>query len=271
MASSIGARESQAEFYKENEPLVGTALGVVINLLALATVTACFTQRYLAVRRWRRLAFIPWLVFTIYADSWTFIFTTAVLQHGLGVASTYETCSAATFLCLLFYVTTKFIYLFLVERAFVIRNGYKSRLKSKLYLVNSFGMITIYITVGILDIVFRITEWEKGSCRIGMRKVSMIPMISFDFFVNMYLTTLFLIPLRRLYARKHLPQNPASVRLRAAALRAFIGGCCTTASSIVNLTILMIMEGQPAWICLMCCNADILFSAVVIQWVTSKD
>ncbi|KAK1245373.1 hypothetical protein MKX08_005002 [Trichoderma sp. CBMAI-0020] len=33
----------------------------------------------------------------------------------------------------------------------------------------------------------------------------------------------------------------------------------------------MARNGEPGWICLMSCNCDILFSVIVIQWVTSKD
>ncbi|KAL7944345.1 hypothetical protein V8C42DRAFT_326541 [Trichoderma barbatum] len=33
----------------------------------------------------------------------------------------------------------------------------------------------------------------------------------------------------------------------------------------------MALNGEPGWVCLMCCNCDILFSAIVIQWVTSRD
>ena len=33
----------------------------------------------------------------------------------------------------------------------------------------------------------------------------------------------------------------------------------------------MVLKGEPAWVCLMCCNADVLFSVVVLHWVTSKD
>lgn len=40
------------------------------------------------------------------------------------------------------------------------------------------------------------------------------------------------------------------------ALRTFIGSCATLTSSVVNLTVLMILKGEPGWICLMCCNAD---------------
>lgn len=40
------------------------------------------------------------------------------------------------------------------------------------------------------------------------------------------------------------------------ALRTFIGSCATLTSSVVNLTVLMVLNGEPGWICLMCCNAD---------------
>ncbi|KAI1418145.1 hypothetical protein F5Y13DRAFT_150658 [Hypoxylon sp. FL1857] len=40
---------------------------------------------------------------------------------------------------------------------------------------------------------------------------------------------------------------------------------------MVNLAVLMALNGEPGWICLTCCNADILLSVLVIQWVTSRD
>jgi len=104
-----------------------------------------------------------------------------------------------------------------------------------------------------------------------MRKIAMIPLITFDALVNVYLTVLFLIPLSSLYSFKNSQQTSASVRLRTIAFRTFIGSLCTLISSIVNLTVLMVLDGEPGWVCLMCCNSDILFSAIVIQWITSKD
>jgi hypothetical protein len=55
------------------------------------------------------------------------------------------------------------------------------------------------------------------------------------------------------------------------AKRSLIGSLATLTTSVVNLTILMVLKGEPGWICLMCCNADILFCVVVLHWVTSKD
>ncbi|KAL7821602.1 hypothetical protein V8C44DRAFT_315144 [Trichoderma aethiopicum] len=68
-----------------------------------------------------------------------------------------------------------------------------------------------------------------------------------------------------------MPRTRANIRLRMAAFRTFCGAVCTLVSSIVNLSVLMALNGEPGWVCLMCCNCDILFSAVVVQWVTSKD
>lgn len=55
------------------------------------------------------------------------------------------------------------------------------------------------------------------------------------------------------------------------ASRSLVGSLATLTTSVVNLTVLMVLKGEPGWICLMCCNADILFCVVVLHWVTSKD
>ncbi|KAM6477751.1 hypothetical protein HDV62DRAFT_401266 [Trichoderma sp. SZMC 28011] len=214
-------------------------------------------QRVLVIKAWNRLPPVVWLVFAIYVDSYLFVIATAVLQHSLGVNSSYGICEAAIFLCLVCYVTTKFIYLFLAEKAWIIRGATTPRLKSILYLVNSLGMLTIYIAVVILNFVFRITEMRSGECIIGMRSAAMIPLISFDTVINVYLTIMFLIPLKKLYSYTNMARTRANIRLRMVAFRTFCGAVCTLVSSIVNLSVLMAL--------------NVLFSAIVIQWVTSRD
>lgn len=94
-----------------------------------------------------------------------------------------------------------------------------------------------------------------------------MPLIIFDAVLNFYLTLLFVIPLRKLYSYKNSPNSV----LRTITLRSFVGSLATLTSSVVNLTVLMALKGEAAWICLMCCNADVLFSVLVLHWVTSKD
>ncbi|KAI0601856.1 hypothetical protein F4775DRAFT_356628 [Biscogniauxia sp. FL1348] len=254
------------------EPSAGAISGIILSIISISVLSSFLTQRTLAVSSWRRLPFIVWVVYAIFVDSWLFVLVTAILHYGLGFNSHPNVCSAAIFLCLVCYVTTKIlIYLFLVEKAFIIRGGTKERLKSKLYIFNSFGMLTVYLAVSILNFVYRIARMDAGECVIGMEKFTMIPLISFDLLVNVYLTLLFLVPLSFLYSSKNHPRTDANIKLRTVAMRTFVGALCTTTSSVVNLTVLMALDGEPGWVCLMCCNSDILFSAIVIQWVTSQD
>ncbi|KAH6688351.1 hypothetical protein F5X68DRAFT_260856 [Plectosphaerella plurivora] len=264
------------------EPLIGVIFSVILVLASITVISGFLTQRILSTKTWRRLPFVVWLVYLIYVDSYLFVFVTAILQFALGVNTSISICDGAILLCLVCYVTTKaspgpdpthlfLIYLFLVERAHIVRGTPKHRLKSKLYLFNSFGMLGIYVIIAIFNFIYRITRLEDQLCVIGMQKKSMIPLISFDAVVNVYLTILFLIPLKNLYSFKNFPKTPANINLRTLALRTFIGAVCTLTSSIINLTVLMVLNGEPGWVCLMCCNSDILFSAAVVQWVTSKD
>jgi hypothetical protein len=92
------------------------------------------------------------------------------------------------------------------------------------------------------------------------------------------------LTLAGLYSYKNNPNS----RLRTITIRTFCGSCVTLTSSIVcvlheldqvhalinlprNLSVLMALQGEPAWVCLMCCNSDILFNTVVVHWVTSQD
>ncbi|KAJ4264360.1 hypothetical protein NW762_005558 [Fusarium torreyae] len=73
---------------------------------------------------------------------------------------------------------------------------------------------------------------EHGQCIIGMKTVALLPLLAADVVVNIYLTSLFLIPLKSLYSfNKSLPRSQSHFRLRNAALRTFIGSCCTLLSS----------------------------------------
>ncbi|TLD23874.1 hypothetical protein PspLS_06477 [Pyricularia sp. CBS 133598] len=296
MAPSIAAATSWATATNElltrrgggkyEQPFATKPVSIVIALISCC-ILACFTMnKARVVRSWFRLPYIQWLVLSIYFMSFTFVFGSSILQFGFGSELNYATCSAATFLCLGAYVATKvFIYLFLVDRVHIVRDSSTPRLRSRLYLVNSFGMMGIYIIIVILNFTFRITDYDGGMCVIGMKQPVMIPLIAFDAFVNVYLTLLFLVPLLKLYSVKltfarpmtiqlhsvSMPRTPPNVRLQKLAMRTFIGSCCTLVSSVTNLTVLMVLNGEVSWLCLMCCNSDILFSAIVIQWVTAND
>ncbi|KAH7379730.1 hypothetical protein BKA64DRAFT_234607 [Cadophora sp. MPI-SDFR-AT-0126] len=250
-------------------PRAGMVFSTILSMLTISVLAVCFTRRIQAIKDWSKVPLTRWLILTIYFDSILFIFATAILEHGFGLNLNMTICGAAILLCLICYMSTKvIIYYFLVEKVYIIRSVSTPRLESKLYLFNCFGMLLPYIICVILNFVYRTAYFTPdGTCIIGMEMKAMMPLIIFDAVVNFYLTMLFVLPLRSLYSYKNTPNSA----LRTIALRSFVGSLATLTSSVVNLTVLMILKGEEAWICLMCCNADILFSVVVLHWVTSKD
>jgi len=165
-------------------------------------------------------------------------------------------------------MTTKvMIYLFLVERVRIVRGRRKPRSKDHFYLYNFFGMLLPYLAVIVLNLKFRFSHIRDGICIIGIEKIAIIPLVVWDVVANVYLTLLFLVPLWNAYSFK----NKTNVNLRRVALRAFVGACVTLITSIANLLTIMILNGEQGWICLICCNSDVLLSVLVLQWVTSGD
>ncbi|KAH7058657.1 hypothetical protein B0J12DRAFT_651025 [Macrophomina phaseolina] len=262
------AEEAPANITPAEVPLAGRVASMVMSLVTLCVLSICITRRVQRIHQWTALPLAAWLIIVIYTDSFLFVFVTALFKD-IGLNENLQICDGAILLCLICYMTTKIlIYIFLVEKAYIVRGSHQSRFKDKLYLVNCFFMMLPYIIVVILNFVWRISYInEGGTCIIGMQKRAMLPLIIFDVAVNVYLTVLFLIPLRKLYSYK---TNQNSM-LHTMAFRTFIGSCATLTSSVANLTVLMVLNGEPGWICLMLCNADILFSVLILHWVTSGD
>ncbi|KAH9897190.1 hypothetical protein F4778DRAFT_744689 [Xylariomycetidae sp. FL2044] len=101
--------------------------------------------------------------------------------------------------------------------------------------------------------------------------------------INVYLTILFLIPVVKSYSLRlrwsrgtvhlgstNITQTATDLRLRKLAVRTLMGTCCTLAITIANLSALLALDGETAWLCLLCCKIDIFFSAIVIHWVTTN-
>ncbi|KAH5072928.1 hypothetical protein HBH95_161340 [Parastagonospora nodorum] len=250
-------------------PRVGDIISTILQMTTFGVLCFCLTRRTQWVSTWSKLPFAQWLVLVIYADSAAFVFATSIITHGFGINSSRQVCEGGIILCLVCYMSTKIImYYFLVERAYIVGGSRKPRHKTKLWLFNCIFMILPYTIFVIMNFIWRITYInDEGVCIIGMQKIAMMPLIIFEVIVNVYLTLLFIIPLRGL----HSYQTNANPVLKRMAFRSFIGSCATLTTSVINLTILMVMKGEPGWICLMCCNADILFCVVVLHWVTSKE
>lgn len=271
----------------ELEPLAGKIASLVIGLTTICVFSSLLTQRVLAIKEWRSLSFVIWIVLLLYISSLLFVFTSLIFQYGFGPIENLSLCSASSLICLSGYLATKALtYLFLVDRAHICRGTTKSRLKSKLYLWNACGMLSIFAVIGILGFVYRTYLIDDhGRCKIGVETKILIPLLIYDAVANIYLTILFLRPLMSTYSVQwkfwksgskvwnmgspgaHAP-NP---QLRKLAQRTLVGGVGTTIITLVNLFVLNILKGEVAWLCLLCCICDIFFSVLLIHWVTIPD
>lgn len=126
------------------------------------------------------------VTFAIYTDSIIFIACTIILEQALGVNSSSSVCSASILLCLTCYLTTKaLIFYFLIEKVYVIRKVRTSRLKSKLYCFNCFGMLLPYCVIIVLNFIYRVAYFDNtGMCIIGMQTKSVMPLIISDALIN---------------------------------------------------------------------------------------
>ncbi|KAF8242530.1 hypothetical protein K440DRAFT_565296 [Wilcoxina mikolae CBS 423.85] len=258
---------------RENKPVLKEAFisSITLAMVAITVVSFCFARRLVGVSCYTGLPLARWLIFGVFIDSWLFVFSSTVLQSSFGLNSSPKACDAGILLCLVCYLSSKLIYFFLVEKVFIIR-GNRQRWKDKLFMFNMFGMLAPYCLVIVLTFVFRNSEIGSDmQCRIGLKLPANIPLLIFDLVINVYLTWLFLKPLRGLWSFKNGTVTKQS-RLRRVALRTFIGSCATLLSTLTNLTALLVLRGrEPGWVCFAACNADVLFSVLVLHWVTHQD
>lgn len=245
---------------------------ITLAMIAISVVSFCLARRMVGIACYQGLPLARWLILTIFVDSWMFVFSSTVLQASFGLNSSPKACDAGILLCLVCYLSSKvLIYLFLVEKVFIIR-GNRQRWQDRLFLFNMFGMLMPYCLVITLTFVFRNSAIGRdGQCRIGLKLAANIPLLIFDLFINIYLTYLFLTPLRGLWTFKNGSRSKQG-RLRRVALRTFVGSCATLLSTLANLTALLVLRGkEPGWVCFAACNADVLFSVLVLHWVTHQE
>ncbi|KAG9669187.1 hypothetical protein KCU98_g16773, partial [Aureobasidium melanogenum] len=250
-------------------PPAARVVTMALSMITISVLAICLTRRIQIIQNWKNISATNALIIAIYIDSFLFIFCTAVLSKAFSLNQSAGICDGAILLCLLCYMTTKImIYYFLVEKVHIIRTTNTPRRKSKLWLFNFFGVICPYVVLVILNFVFRIAYInEKGVCVIGMKRRALVPLITFDVLLNVYLTSLFLHPLRQCYSFKQDKNSP----MRTLVLRTFVGSCATLLMSVVNLSVLTILDGEPGYICLCLCNLDILFTVCVLHWATAID
>ncbi|KAF9179794.1 hypothetical protein BGZ51_006650 [Haplosporangium sp. Z 767] len=207
------------------------------------------------------------LVISLYLVSWAFSFIATMLAQ----TNNYNiiSCTLSIYSCIFLYALSKIIiYLFLMEKVYVVTAVGSTRRDFGLYKVNMILMLP-YLGVLSLMIIFRVSELENnGHCYIGLLKPAALSLILYDIFLSCWLTALFIRPLM---SSTSFLQGPSKGRLRDVARRTLLGCVIALVLSSANVFTLVYFEGhERGWICLTSCTADVTLNAITIHWVTSR-
>ncbi|KAK8073480.1 hypothetical protein PG994_004379 [Apiospora phragmitis] len=301
---SLTSRHLAYEIYFEPEPRYAKVSGIVVSVLASSACASFFLFRVAQVKIWRSLAWTHWrkstwppntpwrmektwaenkrmlkgvfdvspVLLAIYFDSYLFVMASTILHYNFSVNDYHSLCEAATLLCLLAYLSSK------VRK---LTYGFFEEQHTDFSFVTGFAVFGCWIIL----IIFRFSRMENGLCIIGIQRSAMIGPVAVDVVCNAYLTAVFTFPIYRgfdlltrlaavyayLWAYLLTGTRERNEKLLRVAKKSFVGCCLALSSSIANLLALMLLDGEPTWLCLLCCKIDVLFNAVVLFWVTRTD
>ncbi|KZW00957.1 hypothetical protein EXIGLDRAFT_830387 [Exidia glandulosa HHB12029] len=238
----------------------------------LSICTWCFARRtasedFFSSRGRAGITFAKWCLLLVFLDSWIFMALSGLLINGIGLSVSPAACELAIISCIAFYAASKFlIYTFLIEKVYIVWSAGSSlrRFQTPVYRVCAL-VLAAYAAVICLMVMFRLSQLSLGDgrCVIGLKRTASIVVLSYDLFVNFWLTGLFLWPLTR--------TTTHNARLRRVTLRTLIAAAAALTTSTVNIVILAICDGQEVgWVCLASCGADVTVNAIVLFWVTAS-
>ncbi|KAL5501568.1 hypothetical protein ACEPAH_8828 [Sanghuangporus vaninii] len=235
-----------------------------VSVLAFCFARRTENDRFNSWLWWSNLTWARLLIILIFLDSWIFLAFSGILVNGVGLSYSTPVCSLGIFGCIFFYATSKALtYLFLVERVWVVCSAGKSvtRMESRIY--RGCALVVFGYTAIITDMIIgRYAQIrDDGVCIIGLHSFATIPLLTYDLFINIFLTSMFLWFLYR--------EQSISERLRRLARRTAFAAAIALTISCVNILILASLKGkQLGWVCLSSCAADVTVNALVLFWVT---
>ncbi|PVF96498.1 hypothetical protein CPB86DRAFT_508416 [Serendipita vermifera] len=238
-------------------------LSTLLHLIGCSVLAACLSRRF----TYKNINLAKLCITAIFADSWLFVFSAGLVVNGVGMSMNLASCLSGIYLCIFFYASSKvLIYLFLAEKVYIVWSSGKAvgRFKSRVWLTCLFVMAG-YIAIFILMLIARIAYLrEDRTCVIGLRNVASIPLLAYDFFLNCFLTGLFIWPL--------CTRRFSTGRLERLARKTCWAATVALTTSVVNILVLTILHGhQLGWVCLASCGLDVTINAIAIFAVSQNN
>ncbi|KAI7874532.1 hypothetical protein K492DRAFT_174439 [Lichtheimia hyalospora FSU 10163] len=241
----------------------------ILSLTCISILATAFGFK-LNNQRLSRLTYGQFLVLLLYMLSWAFCVTSMVVistNDGNAVS-----CTMGILTCDVFYASTKItIYAWLIERAHLATAMRTTRRRSSLYRFN-IALLSPYIGIFVLMVIFRNDHLlDDGTCIIGLQYIASIPLLCYDFILNLYLTILFVRPLVSANRNSSGDDDARKeTRLYKLTRRTVVAASVCLFVSMINVLILAIGRGyERGVVCLTMCTVDVTINVLTIHWVTT--
>ncbi|KAF8924980.1 hypothetical protein BGZ47_003538, partial [Haplosporangium gracile] len=235
--------------------------------LGCITLMSTLFGRKIADTKMTNVNYARGLVIALYLVSWLFSFmaTQLVQTNNYNMVS----CMISIYICITLYARSKIIiYLFLMEKVYVVTAVGLTRSNFWMYKINLVLMFPYFVIIALM-VIFQVHNLnENGVCHIGLLRPAALPLILYDMLLSVWLTGLFIRPL---VSSKSMLQGPSKGRLRDVVRRTLVGAMMALLLSSANIFTLVYFEGnERGLVCLSCCTADATLNAITIRWVTSR-
>lgn len=242
------------------------SLSLFISLASISAMSVLFGRKT-AGTKLSTVNYARGLVVSLYIISWTFSLVAAMLvqTNNFNVVS----CTMSVYMCITLYAISKIIiYLFLMEKVYVVTAVGTTRVNFMLYRIN-LALLVPYLGIFCLMLIYRVSEvTEDGECKIGLLPPASVTLILYDIFISSWLTLLFIRPLM---SSTSLLQGPSKGKLRDVARRTLMGSLIALILSTGNVFTLVLFKGyERGLICLASCTVDVTLNAITVHWVTSR-
>ncbi|CAO3633422.1 unnamed protein product [Cunninghamella echinulata] len=190
-------------------------------------------------------------------------------QKNFIILANRASCIAGDYICVILYGMSKLlIYLWLVERVWLVKTEHITRWKSKTYRFLIF--IVIPYVIGYFFFVFyyfQIYLTPDGQCYLVLDLVTAVYTIVYDSAINLILSMIFVHAIFKITKHK-ITINRVS-NLERLAYRSLIASVIALIASFANLLVFTIVYAERGTICYLICDLDIILNVVVIHWITS--
>ncbi|KAF9565957.1 hypothetical protein EC968_003987 [Mortierella alpina] len=247
-------------------PNIATVVSLLVSLLAISLLSVLFGRKTSGTSM-ANINYARGLVIGLYVISWSFTTIAAILTSTN--TGNITSCTLSIFVFLSLYTASKIIiYLFLIEKAYVVSSVATTRMQTTLYRINIL-LLTPYTIILVLMILNRVAVIdENDQCFIGLKPLASIVLILYDIFISCWLTTLFI---RSLMSTNPILQGPSQGKLRQVVRRTLIGSVIALILSSSNIFTFVYYRGyEDSVLCLLSCTLDVTLNACTVHWVTSR-